>query len=396
MSQDSSSISVLARGARGEAVTDVQSRLADLGLHVDAEEHGEFGPSTERAVREFQQRRHLLVDGMVGQQTWEELVEAGFHLGHRILYLRYPYYRGDDVRTLQSMLGLLGFDAGREDGILGPRTDRAVREFQKNVGLPVDGIAGATTIEALRRLRPVGPGPGRSAVREAEVIRRLSASLDGACIAIDPGHGSADRGAVGPTGLSEAEAAYELARALERRLRAAGANPVLLRSATDDPSVSERARSANEGGAEILLAIHLNAHRDPRAEGSSTYFYGREGWSSPSGRHLAELIQDSLCSSLGLKDGRAHPKSLPLLRETQMPAVHVEPCFITNPREEALLKDAPFRERAADALAVAVERFFGRGRGAASPSPDGPPVGITATGSQAQRDPEAGAEHQGA
>ena len=49
---------------------------------------------------------------------------------------------------------------------------------------------------------------------------------------------------------------------------------------TGDPPVSERARVANEAGAEILVAMHLNAHRDPAAEGASSYFYGREGWSS--------------------------------------------------------------------------------------------------------------------
>src|SRR5207249_5374799 len=111
---------------------------------------------------------------------------------------------GDDVRTLQSSLNLLGFDAGREDGIFGDRTDRALREFQRNVGLPADGIAGATTLEALVRLRPVGPGPGRSTVREREALRRLSVTLQSARIALDPGHGPADPGAVGPTGLTEA------------------------------------------------------------------------------------------------------------------------------------------------------------------------------------------------
>src|SRR5207237_4787705 len=176
----------------------------------------------------FQQRRHLLVDGLVGAHTWDELVEAGYSLGHRILYLRYPYFRGDDVRALQSMLNLLGFDAGREDGILGQGTDRAMREFQKNVGMPTDGIVGATTVEALRRLRPVGPGPGRSTVREGEALRRLSASLDGARIAIDPGHGVGDPGVSGPSGLTEAQAVFALALALSLELEMRGAFPFLL------------------------------------------------------------------------------------------------------------------------------------------------------------------------
>src|SRR5262249_21338521 len=129
-------------GARGDDVRDVQARLSAMGYHVDAEEIGGFGTTTAPAVREFQQRRQHLVDGLVGPDTWEELVEAGRSLGDRVLYLRVPFHRGDDVLALQARLNILGFDAGRADGIFGERTDRAVRDFQRNVGLLADGIVG--------------------------------------------------------------------------------------------------------------------------------------------------------------------------------------------------------------------------------------------------------------
>ena len=348
----------LSRGARGEAIRDIQARLAALGYPIDPLEHGEFGSSTERSVREFQQRRRLMVDGKVGDDTWNELVEAGYSLGDRVLYLRYPFYRGDDVRALQAGLNLLGFDAGREDGILGERTERAVLDFQRNVGLPPDGIVGTTTVDALRRLRPVAPGPGRADVREGEALRRLSATLEGARVAIDPGHGPGDTGDVGPAGTLEAEATFWLAIALAGELRVRGAAPFLLRAAIANPSPAERARSANDAGAEILIAIHLNAHDDPAAEGASTFYYGREDWFSQTGHRLAEAIQQALTDRLGLKDLRTHPKSLPILRETQMPAVHMEPCFITNAREEARIRDPAFQREFARAMADAVERFL--------------------------------------
>jgi N-acetylmuramoyl-L-alanine amidase len=351
------------RGAHGDAVLDIQARLVGLGYHIDGSEHGEFGATTERAVREFQQRRQLLVDGAVGDHTWGELVEAGYSPGDRLLYLRYPYFRGDDVRALQSSLNLLGFDAGREDGIFGERTDRAVREFQRNVGLPPDGIVGATTVQALSRLRPVGSGPafpGRATVREAEALRRLSATLQGSRIGVDAAIGGEEPGAVGPTGLSEADAAFQLASALAQELYARGANPFFLRHGESNPSVGERAAAANEEGAEILVSLHLNSHDDPAAEGASTYFYGREAWTSQAGQSLADSIQSALIARLGLKDGRTHPKALPLLRETQMPAVQVEPCFITNPREEALLRQPSFHAEVAVAIADGIEGFFGK------------------------------------
>ena len=364
----------LARGSSGDAVLDVQARLGTLGYRIDSEEHGHFGATTERAVREFQQRRQLLVDGMVGEHTWEELVEAGYAFGDRVLYLHQPFYRGDDVRSLQNMLNLLGFDAGREDGILGERTDRAVRDFQKNVGMPPDGIVGTTTVGALRRLRPLSTGPGRAAVREGEALRRLSASLVGARIAIDAGHGPEEPGGIGPSGVTEGAAAFSLAEALADELARRGANPLILRTADSDPSVSSRARLANDIRAEVLVAFHLNSHGDAAAEGASTYYYGREGWSSQAGHRLADLIQEELTGRLGLKDGRTHPKALPLLRETQMPAVHVEPCFITNPREEALARDPAFRSAVAVAVADAVECFLG---GRAGPDVNGLPPGQT-------------------
>jgi N-acetylmuramoyl-L-alanine amidase len=347
-------------GVRGEDVRDVQARLAARGYRSEPDAPGEFGGPTQSAVRAFQQERHLLVDGKVGPETWQELVEAGYAQGDRVLYLRYPYARGDDVRGLQERLNILGFDAGREDGIFGDRTDRGVREFQLNVGLPVDGIVGPTTLESLLRLRPVGPGPGLSTVREVEALRRLSTTLRGTRIAVDAGHGSGDEGATGPTGLREADAALALAEATAARLGAREAEPFLVRRAGANPTSGERAKAANAAGAELLISIHLNSHTDPQAEGATVFYCGREGWLSASGQRLAELIQEELVTRTGLKDGRTHPKWWTLLRETRMPAVHVEPCFITNPTEEKLLKDGGYAGQVADALVAGIERFFGR------------------------------------
>ena len=351
----------IGRGAGGPPIRDLQARLHALGFRTEPDVPGEFDVATEAAVREFQQRRHLMVDGVVGPTTWQEMVEAGFALGDRTLYLRHPMVRGDDVRALQAALNALGFDAGKEDGSFGPRTDRAAREFQRNVGVPGDGIVGASTVEAFSRLRSgagTDRGPGSAEVRERAGLRELSPNqLLGATIALDAGHGGIERGAVGPTGLDEASVALELARAIGEQLAARGARPLLLRDDGDGPSVSERARTANESSATLLVAVHLNSHPEPDAEGATVFYCGRDDWISPSGHRLAELIQEEL-TDLGLTDGRTHPKWLPILRETRMPAVHVEPCFITNPREEASLRDEGFRRRIAAAIARGVERYF--------------------------------------
>jgi N-acetylmuramoyl-L-alanine amidase len=352
-------VRTIRKGDRGQAVQDVLGRLTSLGFRIDPQEleQDRFGPSTDGAVRSFQQQRGLLADGMVGPHSWQELVEAGYALGARVLYLRFPYFRGDDVRSLQSRLNHLGFDPGREDGIFGEQTGTAVRDFQRNVGVTPDGIVGATTLEALARIRPALDGPGRTSVRETESLRSPG-SLLGRIVAIEPAQGPGDPGATGPGGLTEAEATFAIAERLAAELEARGARPLLLRGPAEAPPHQERIARANRAGADAVVAIHMNSHSDPSAEGASGYYFGRMGSVSVAGRALAEVIQQEITARLGMKDGRTHPKSFPVLRETQMPAVHIEPCFITNPREERLLTEGKLPNDLALAIADALDRFF--------------------------------------
>jgi N-acetylmuramoyl-L-alanine amidase len=109
------------RGDTGKSVVDIQTRLAALGYFLGNEgADGVFGPDTEKAIRAFQQGRLLFADGVVEENTWTELVEAGCAAGERLLYLRVPYMRGDDVLSVQRRLDELGFDSGPVDGIFSP------------------------------------------------------------------------------------------------------------------------------------------------------------------------------------------------------------------------------------------------------------------------------------
>ncbi|MHB8706509.1 MAG: peptidoglycan-binding domain-containing protein [Coriobacteriia bacterium] len=144
------------RGARGPAVEDIQQRLLRLGYELGPSGvDGVFLGMTLEAVRAFQHGLALNEDGVVGPQTWAALVDATFTLGDRLLYLKYPYFHGSDVRTLQGALNVLGFACGSSDGIFGAFTERAVREFQLNTGQPADGIVGSETVRSVLRLRHV-------------------------------------------------------------------------------------------------------------------------------------------------------------------------------------------------------------------------------------------------
>jgi N-acetylmuramoyl-L-alanine amidase len=350
---------IIRRGDHGPAVRDIQERLARVvvgDLPVD----GRFGARTQDAVRRFQQDRGLASDGIVGPETWRALVEAGYRLGDRLLWHTHRMMRGDDVLDLQHRLNRLGFDAGTEDGIFGPDTQAAVEEFQRNVGLDVDGVAGPGTVEALRRLRrDHQSGVGSARLREREWMRRLPArGLVGARVLVDPAHGPDDPGHVGASGLTEAAVAWEVGQRLAARLAARGAQVLLSRGPHTTPAAAERAQLANEQAVDVVLSVAVNAHAALVAEGSSSYYFGAPHYVSESGRRLAELVQEALTADGWLPDGRVHAMTWALLRETRMPAVVTEPGFITSPRDAARLADPHVQDQLAGVLADAVAVFF--------------------------------------
>lgn len=349
-------------GDEGEAVRDVQRRLVDVGYRIDPSElEGTFGSSTEEAVRAFQEARSLPVDGIVGPDTWGLLVESGYRLGDRTLYLRTPAFRGDDVRELQRMLNALGFDAGKQDGIFGRNTAQAVRDFQRNVADGVDGIVGLDTVRTLERMRPALDGPSRAVVREAEAIMAMTVSLAGSTIAIDPEHAERDSGQDVGHGSSGADLTFALAAELARALGDRGATPAMLRTPGDDPTPSDRAQTANALRAAVCISLRLDAG-GPGARGASCAYWGTATTHSPAGRRLAELIQAELATT-GLSDGGTRPLAITLLRETTMPAVQVEPGHLADPDERFLLTDPAFRRALAEAIAGGIGRFL---RGAAA------------------------------
>ena len=304
-------VRIFRKGDVGPEVSDIQERLAALGGTLEGAELEEatFGPSTNEAVRAFQKKRRLRVDGMVGPDTWSQLVEAGYRLGDRSLYLRSSLFRGDDVRELQRKLNSLGFDAGKQDGLFGAKTAHAVREFQRNVGHEVDGIVGPGTVETLDRMRPLESGPGRAEVREREEMRHMRGSIEGQIIAIEMEPRSSEQVATD---------IRVIARELALQLSSTGAKPVVLE---DGELASERAREANAVGATICISMRRASGVDP---GPTCSYFGGQTSHSPAGMLLAQLILDEMAHA-GEHRGKLQRLTQAMLRETRMPAVQVEP-----------------------------------------------------------------------
>ncbi len=285
--------------------------------------------------------------------------EAGYRLGERLLYLRQPMLQGDDVASLQRRLGALGFDAGRVDGIFGPDTQRAVMEFQRNMGLPADGTCGPSTFKALQRIRPMATGGRPDALRASEAVRAAGPRLSGKTVVIDPGHGGFDYGWEG-YGLRESDIAYDLAARIEGRLGATGVRAYLSRGRDQGPDELARAAFANETDANLCVSLHTDGSMNPEAQGVATYYYGNDlhGASSSVGEQFAGLVQREIVARTDLLDGRTHAKTWDLLRRTKMPAVRLEIGYVTNPHDASRLADPAFRDVVAEAIVVAIQRVY--------------------------------------
>jgi N-acetylmuramoyl-L-alanine amidase len=345
-------------GDSGPAVAEVQATLVGLGLLDPPPTEPVFDQATDSALRNFQQRRGLSVDGVVGAETYRALVSARWRLGDRLLTLATLPYVGDDVATLQERLLELGFDAGRVDGVFGPRTQAALKGLQREYGLVPDGACGPATLRALRQLGRKVTGGSPHALRESEALHRSGASLPGKIVVIDPGHGGADRGATGQ-GLEEAAVVEDLAARLEGRLSAVGVRALLTRGADTNPTDAERAAFANDAAADLVLSLHVDRGPSPAANGVACYHFGTgKGVTSTVGEKLASLVQREVVARTDLRDCRVHEKTWELLRLTRMPAVRLELGHLTSPGDAARLADPAFRDTVADAVLVAVQRLY--------------------------------------
>lgn len=288
-------------GGRGPAVEDVQRRLLILGHDLGPTGvDGVFLGRTRDAVTSFQREHQLSEDGIVGAETWSALVDETFTLGDRMLYLRLPHFHGRDVRVLQEALNALGFSCGVPDSIFGPFTERAVREFQRNSGLPADGIVGPDTVRTVEHLRHVWQGkrdqpPASSVVGTA----RLGAALSSSSVVIR---------AHGESASEVADRAVNLALATDRSARVfLGGDPdepaeviLELREGPVEPARGEPVVTVDPASDPQTLHLRLRTALEARSEEGQAVVIelssARPGEAET--QRAAVLLLDAICSSL--------------------------------------------------------------------------------------------------
>ena len=253
------------------------------------------------------------------------------------------------------------------------------------------------------------PAPTHTAIPQAQLQTPapLSPQAQGkidrlVVVAIDPGHGGEDPGAVGPSGLREKDVVLAVALQLRNRINALpNMRAMLTRDADYFVPLQERVHKARRVQADLFVSIHADAFLTPQARGASVFALSQNGASSSTARWMANRenaadmvgginikakdanllramldmsttaqIRDSLklggevLGQIG-KVGKLHKGSVEqagfaVLKAPDIPSILVESAFISNPEEEAKLRDPQYQAQLVHALAIGIQRYFAK------------------------------------
>jgi len=270
-----------------------------------------------------------------------------------------------------------------------PLGELIARQNQKPAGKAADLTA---KMPPTKQSAPTPSAPGRT---ERLII-----------IALDPGHGGEDPGAIGPGGTREKDVVLRLAQRLREHINAAAVNGNVMRAyMTRDADffvpLQVRVQKAQHVQADLFISLHADAFFTPHPQGASVFALSQGGASSTAARWMAAQenkadrvgglnikakdvqvkhalfdmsttaqINDSLklgSAMLGqigrvgkLHKGRVEQAGFAVLKAPDIPSVLVEAAFISNPDEEAKLNSADYLEQLASALMLGIEAYFSK------------------------------------
>ena len=172
-------------------------------------------------------------------------------------------------------------------------------------------------------------------------------------IAVDPGHGGPDVGAVGVGGLQEKRVVLPIALEVAKLLEKRGMQAVLTRSDDRDVDLPPRVARAEGMNATVFVSIHANSISlsHPEVNGLETYYYS-------SGYRLAQTIHNSILRSINIRDRGVRQARFYVLRKTSMPSVLVEVGFVTGREDGRNLASATYRSRMAQAIVEGILQYF--------------------------------------
>ncbi|HEX5686020.1 MAG TPA: N-acetylmuramoyl-L-alanine amidase [Ideonella sp.] len=306
---------------------------------------------------------------------------------HRLVFDLYPTEEPDPLLSLIRDKDTAEREAAQE-------VQDALGEFIGRVDKPLAQSNANTSGTAPTPRPPAAPPPPTAAQKDR--INRLIV------VAIDPGHGGEDPGAIGPTGLKEKDVVLQVALQLRDKLNTKpGMRAMLTRDADFFVPLKDRVAKARRVQADLFVSIHADAFFTPEARGASVFALSQGGATSTAARWMAQKenaadvvggvnaatkdkqvlralldmsttaqIKDSLrvgnevLSRIG-SVGRLHkPKveqaGFAVLKAPDIPSILVETAFISNPDEEDKLRDPDYQQRLVQALFSGIERYFAK------------------------------------
>ncbi len=250
-----------------------------------------------------------------------------------------------------------------------PVTPEAVKvATPEEVSARVQPVSTAETVETTQEVVVVteevvvpekekAPSPEIETMPPSPVVSTMPPSptkklpLKGKVIVVDPGHGGRDPGYVGSSGIFEKKLNLAIALKLRKMLNAAGAKVVMTR--VTDISVKNRdvVAMANASGAHLFVAIHLNSFISPKIGGCETYYF------TPQSRRFANVMERYLSRTIHIKGRGVKKVTYYAVHHTLMPAVLVEPVYLTNPLEERLVMRPQYQQAIATGIFKGITEY---------------------------------------
>jgi N-acetylmuramoyl-L-alanine amidase len=258
--------------------------------------------------------------------------------------------------------------------------DSAIAQAPAPIEIDVDmpgGLPSQTiTLDPLDPLDPVPPGkripfPRPPIERSVQVERptrveaprrvptsapiRTPIKAGATVVAIDPGHGGGDPGAIGINGLQEKVVVLSVSTQVAQQLRSKGINAVMTRTSDREIDLPPRVATAARVKADLFVSIHANSISlsRPDINGLETYYYA-----SSQGYRLARAIHNRILKNTNTQDRGVRQARFYVLRRTKMPSVLVEIGFVTGARDAARLSSPAQRTQLAEAIAQGIADYI--------------------------------------
>ena len=192
---------------------------------------------------------------------------------------------------------------------------------------------------------------------------RTGGGIKDKIITLDPGHGGSDPGAIGASGLKEKQITLEISMRVKELLEKEGAKVYMTRTTDKDvyaPNASDRAELqarvnvAEKHNSDLFLSLHINSSVNKSVGGFSSYYYPK----TDNDLKIAKTIQDKFAQNFGVDNLGVRQANFYVVKRCSMPATLLEMCFISNPKEEKLMKSKWFQKKTARLIVEGVKNYF--------------------------------------